>query len=179
MSDGDLAEVLGDSYNPYEHEAAAGFDPIDPAWYPLEITGANVKDTKAGDGKVMPMELTVLDGKFAGRKIFHRINLANPSAKCVEIGMRELAAIGQALGLQALRDTAELIGGKFLGKVTVRKDEGRDPDNEIKGWKPLDGATQPEQSATSPAKKDPKVTAKSDPKAEVKKPTPKKRPWEK
>jgi hypothetical protein len=181
---GDLNEAMGGAFDPGAHEPAADFEPIPAGWYPVEIEKAEIKDTKAGDGKYLKIEHTVVGDKFANRKIWKQINLVNKSEKAVEIGLRELAALGIACGLSAITDTSELLGKQVLAKVEIKKDEGREPDNQIRTYKPLDGAVAPKATAAPAAHKPaamPPTATTAAPAAT--KPTAstgaKKRPWEK
>ncbi len=135
---------MGGAFNPYEHEAAQGYEPLKPGWYPVEIKDAEIKATKAGTGSYLKIEFDVLDSANMGRKLFVQINLQNPSAKAVEIGMRELASLGQACQLQAITDTSELLGKRIEARVKIGKaNEGYEPDNEVTAYRPLGQQTAP------------------------------------
>ncbi len=143
--------------------AATGFEPIPPGWYPIMIEKAEVRDTKAGTGKYLWMETTVVGENFANRKLFPTITIQNPNQMAVEIGHRELAALGMACGLNAITSSDELLGKTVQAKVKIKKEKGYDPDNEVNGWKPLDGAapapTAPATTTAAPATAAPAVTA--------------------
>jgi hypothetical protein len=170
----DISDVIGD-VDLSTIPAAEGFDPIPAGWYPVEIENAEIKATKSGTGKYIKLAMVVLGDECAGRKLFSNLNIQNPNPKAVEIAMRELAAIGQALGLISVKDCAELIGAQLMAKVAIRKEEGRDPDNEVKGYKAIGEApaapAKPAPAAKPAAK--PAATAAATPKAAGK------RPWEK
>ena len=183
----DISEAMGGDFATDSVEPSTGFDPIPAGWYPMQIDAAGVKDTKAGTGKMLAMELTVIGDQFAGRKLWPRLNIVNPNPKAVEIAMRELAALGQACGLAAITDSSELLGKMIMGKVKVRQDEGREPDNEVQGYKPMEGAeTQaapaakpPPAAARPPAKPEaPKAAAPAKPAATAPAKPSGKRPWE-
>jgi hypothetical protein len=178
----DISEALGQDFDTSSVEPMEGFDAITPGWYPLEITAAAVKKTKKNDGSYLELEHTVHGDKFANRKLWKRINLANPSAKAVEIGHRELAGLGKALGLAAITDSAELVGKFVEGKVTVKKEEGREPENEIQAFRavgaPASESPAPSTKPPTAAKPTPAATppsAKTAPAASTKSA---KRPWE-
>ena len=136
----DISEVLGGAFDPGSVEPATGYDPLPAGWYMVSIDGAEVKDTKAGNGKFLSIELTVTGEKYDGRKFWPKINLVNPSTKCVEIGMRELSALASACGLAALADTSEIIGRYVMARVKVIHEEGREPDNAVVAYKAADGS---------------------------------------
>jgi len=146
---GDIGEVLGGGkFDTNSVPAATGFDPLPAGWYTVQVTGAEVKDTKKG-GKRLALELTVVGEHYEGRKLFPSINLVNDNPQAVEIGMRELAALGLACGLQAITDTAELMDQIAAAKVAVKHDEGFEPGNEVKAYKATTDAAEP---TAAPAK---------------------------
>lgn len=176
---GNLSELYGEDFNTQRDDAATGFDAIPAGWYPVEIDGAEIKDTKAGTGKLLHFGMTIMGDKFAGRKLFSRINLINPNKKAEEIGQRELAGLGQACGLMTLTDTDDLLGKQIQVRVVVRLEDGRDPDNEIKAYKPLDGAQAPAPAARAPAtRQTPLAAPRQQAPAATARPAGK-RPWEK
>jgi hypothetical protein len=181
---GDIGEVLGGKgFDTNSVPAATGFDPLPAGWYTVQVTGAEVKDTKKG-GKRLALELTVVGEHYEGRKLFPSINLANDNPKAVEIGMRELAALGLACGLQAITDTAELMDKIVAAKVAVKQDEGFEPGNEVKAYKATTDAAEPTAATTVPAKTTTTAPAKTTTTAPAKTtttpPTGQKvrRPWE-
>jgi hypothetical protein len=177
----DISEAMGGSFDTNSVDPATGFDPIPAGWYPVQIDTAEVLDTKAKNGKRLKLEVTIVGEQFAGRKLFPAINLVNPNPQCVEIGMRELAALGQACGLAAIADSSELLGKIVLAKVKVKQDPGFDPNNEVVGYKPAVAAapaaaaaparTTPTPKPTATTKAAPAPTATAPAKAG-------KRPWE-
>lgn len=186
----DLQDVFGEQgFDTSSAPPASGdFEPLPAGWYPATVDAAEVKPTKSGNGKLLAITLTVIGEHFANRKLFHRINLANPNTKAVEIGMRELAALGLACGLANVTSSQELVGHDINVKVKVNKEEGRDPDNRVVTFAALDGApaTKPEtKPATAPAA----ATAQKPAAKPASKPVPQttqaapaaksKRPWEK
>lgn len=172
----DISDVIGD-VDLSAIPAAEGFDPIPAGWYPVEIENAEIKVTKNGQGKYIKLAMVVLGDASAGRKLFANLNIQNANPKAVEIAMRELAAIGQAIGLISIKDCAELNGAQLMAKVSIRKEEGRDPDNEVKGYKAIGDAPAPTATAKPVAKPAAKpaaaATSTAAPKAAGK------RPWEK
>jgi len=178
---GDIGDLYGGGFDTQRDDAATGFDPIPAGWYPMHIDAAEVKATKSGTGKFLRLELEIVGEKFAGRKLFPNITLQNPSAKAVEIGMRELAALGQACGLLQMQDSSEIVGKTISARVKIRAAQGDyGADNEVTAYKPLDGA------APAPGRRPPAAepTRASGEPANATRPTPvaaapsAKRPWE-
>jgi hypothetical protein len=170
----DISDVIGGSFDTASVPTMNDKTPLPTDTYRMMITDANIKPTKRNDGQFLELELTVSEGDMQGRKVWARLNIVNPNAKAVEIAMRELATIGQALGLTAISDTSELKERELLVKVVIEEDEGFGARNVIKSYKPLNADT---PSAPAPTAKPVAPAAK--PATPTAKPTTAKRPWEK
>lgn len=120
------------------------FEPLPAGDYKAIITNSEMKPTKAGDGKYLELELTVIEGACEGRKLFDKLNLDNPSDKAVQIAKGTLSAICRAVGKLTPKDSAELHNIPLVAKVVVeiRKDNG-EAANRVKGYKPASGGSQP------------------------------------
>ena len=115
------------------------FEPLPEGWYNATITAAEVKPTKAGDGKYIAVKYAITGPTHQGRVIFGNLNIKNASTKAEEIGRQQLGEIMRAIGLATVRDTDQLIGGNLGIKLTVRT--GEYAGNEIKAFKALGGAS--------------------------------------
>ena len=186
---GDISEALGENFVPENQEAPKNnFDPLPAGWYPVEVENSELKATDSGLGKYINIQFSVIGEHYANRKLFAKINIVNPSTKCVEFGRRELGALGRAVGLLAIGDSAELIGCKLEVRVKIKKDEGYEASNEIKEYRALGSGEDnpsPQSSAESAASNQPPSTTRR-PVTAVKAATQppatsagKKRPWEK
>ena len=185
--EGNISELIGGDFDTNSVEPSVGFEVLPAGWYPVQISNAEIMDTKSGTGKYLKLELEIIGDCYAGRKVFARMNIVNPNPQAVQIAMRELAAVGQALNLAAITDTAELIGGQLRVKLVIKAEAGQEPQNEVKGYKSLGDTTAtpaaqaPSQKAatSAPAKTVPSA-AKSAPAATAaNKAKVGKRPWEK
>jgi hypothetical protein len=114
------------------------FEPLPEGWYNATITGAEVKETKAGDGKYIACKYTVTGPSHQGRVVFGNLNVKNASTKAEEIGRQQLGEIMRAIGLGKVSDTDQLIGGNLGIKLSVKT--GEYAGNEIKGYRSLNGA---------------------------------------
>ncbi len=126
---GNLQSIFGAEFPTNSVPPQEDYDVLPPGKYPSLIETAEIKSTKAHTGHYIEIRMSVLDGPFKNRKIFDRINIDNPNAQCVEIGMRSLAALGLALGLQAIGDTAQLLNGIVVPHVKVK-----DGQNEVRTY---------------------------------------------
>lgn len=111
------------------------FEPLPEGWYNATITGAEVKDTKAGDGKYIAVKYAITGPTHQGRVVFGNLNIKNASTKAEEIGRSQLGEIMRAIGLTKLADTDQLMGGNLGIKLSVRT--GEYAGNEIKAFKAL------------------------------------------
>jgi hypothetical protein len=119
-------------------KGTSNFEPLPEGWYNATITGAEVKEAKAGDGKYIACKYTVTGPSHQGRVVFGNLNIKNASTKAEEIGRQQLGEIMRAIGLGKVSDTDQLIGGNLGIKLSVRT--GEYAGNEIKGFKALGGS---------------------------------------
>jgi hypothetical protein len=117
--------------------------------YTAMITASEEKQTKSGTGAYLQLEFTVLDGPHANRKVWARLNLDNPNQTAVEIARRELAAIYQALGIKAAKDSAELHDKPLQIEVAVEVKDGNE-NNRIKAYMAAGNAA-PKPATPAPA----------------------------
>lgn len=132
-----LAEVFGGSaFDVNTVEPQGDFDVLPPGKYPVLIEKSEVKRTKKGDGAYLELAMSVLDGPGKNRKLWNRINVSNPSQKCVEIGFRQLSALGRATGVAVVNDE-----NQFLQKTCIASVIVKDNQNEVRTYLPLANAT--------------------------------------
>jgi hypothetical protein len=120
-------------------QGTSNFEPLPEGWYNASITGAEIKATKAGDGKYIACKYTITGPSHQGRVIFGNLNIKNASTKAEEIGRQQLGEIMRAIGLAKVTDTDQLIGGNLGIKLVVKT--GEYAGNEIKGYRALGGVT--------------------------------------
>ena len=113
------------------------FEPLPEGWYNAAITGAEIKATKAGDGKYIACKYTITGPSHQGRVIFGNLNIKNASTKAEEIGRQQLGEIMRAIGLAKVSDTDQLIGGNLGIKLIVKT--GEYAGNEVKGYRAIGG----------------------------------------
>ncbi len=129
------------NFNAAEVEPSTGFEPLPEGTYLVMVQKCEEKPTKKGDGVQMVVELRVLDGKYAKRTLFSRINLQNPSTKCVEIGRAELSALCRATGVMTPKNAFEFCNRTCQVKVAVaERGDGKGLTNEITKWEAVGSA---------------------------------------
>jgi hypothetical protein len=134
------------------------FEPLPEGWYNATITSAEIKSTKAGDGKFIAVKYTVTGPSHQGRVVFGNLNIKNASTKAEEIGRSQLGDIMRAIGLAKVSDTDQLIGGNLGIKLSMKT--GEYAGNEVKAFRALNGSapapvsilSTPSSVKTAPAK---------------------------
>jgi hypothetical protein len=116
-------------------EPTTGFDPIPAGKYLAVITDSEMKATKAGTGSLLQLTFQIIDGEYANRLLWDRLNLDNPNSTAVEIARSDLSAICRAVGVLAPKDSAELhdLPLEIHVRCKKRNDTG-ELVNEIKGY---------------------------------------------
>jgi hypothetical protein len=143
---------LGKTYTTAElPQGQSNFSPIPAGWYQGRITEADLKPTNDGSGQYIKLRLDVVGPTHEGRVLFSNINIRNANPKAEEIGLQQLGDISRALGLPAISDTDQLIGGTLQIKVAIKTQEGYEPSNEVKGYKASEGSAMPTKAATPAA----------------------------
>ncbi|GAA4827279.1 hypothetical protein GCM10023232_26930 [Sphingosinicella ginsenosidimutans] len=145
---------LGGTFDATQVEPNAPFEVIPPGDYEVQITASSMESNKAGTGSYLKLELEIVDGPQAGRKLFDRLNLDNPNAQAVEIAQRTLSAICHAVGVLSVADSEELHLRPMIAKIKVvpRNDRPGEHSNEIGGYKPIGGSAvvPAQQTKTAP-----------------------------
>ena len=115
----------------------SSFELLPNAKYEAIITGSELKLTKAGTGKYLKVEFTIIDEKFENRKIWHNFNLINPNPDAVKIAEKDLAKLCIALNKTVVVDSIELHDIEhFITVGTKAGSNGFYDQNVIKKWEP-------------------------------------------
>lgn len=85
------------------------FDPLPAGWYKAQITNAEFKPTKAGDGLILALICQVIDGPHANRSFFVNLNVRNPNQQAQEIALGHLGAICLSIGVRGLSNANEIV----------------------------------------------------------------------
>lgn len=124
------------SFDATNVDISNNFDPVPEGEYTVIVTESEVRETKNGAGKYLNLSLEIQGGEFHGRKLWDRLNLWNSNAQAVTIAQRQLAQACHAIGQMHVQDSSELHYKPMTAIVRIRKEEGRSPQNEIRGYKP-------------------------------------------
>lgn len=147
------------------------FSPLPSGAYDVEIVGSEVKDTRAGTGCYLALELTVLGPVGTGRKVWQNITLKNANADAESIGQAQLSALCRAVGIPVLKDSDQLFQKTVRARLGLEKGKDGHPDrNKVTAWEAIGAAHAPQASASRPAANSPAPAAAG---------APKKAPWAK
>lgn len=128
------------NFNAAEVELKSNFEPVPPGTYQVMIIGAEVKNTKAGSGKYLALEYTLINNaEHDGRKIFDRIVFEHSNPTVVRIGREQLKKLCVAVGYgdSYVDDTAVFIGQSIAIKVVIEAGrDGYQPDNRVVNYFP-------------------------------------------
>jgi hypothetical protein len=117
-------------------EPDTGFDTVPAGWYNVSMDESDLKPTKDGAGTYLQARFNILDGQYRGRKLFTRLNIRNANSQAQEIALRQLSAIGHAVGVLHIQDSQQLHGLPLKVKVKIRKgDDNYEDSNEIISYK--------------------------------------------
>lgn len=131
---GDL-DFLND-FNP-EKEAVSAPSTVPPGDYVVAVTGAQLKRSKSLTGMYISLELSILEGEHAKRKVWDIINIKNDNPQAAMIGRQTLAALAMAADLPALKDSQELVGKVVKVKLAIKKESGGyEAKNQVKRYMP-------------------------------------------
>jgi len=123
-------------------EPTTDFEVIPAGHYAAEITNSEMRPNSKQTGEFLWLEFTILDGPFAGRKLWAQLNLVNPSQQAVEIAQRELSAICHAVGKLRVQDSIELHNIPMEIGIKIKNDAEYGPQNIIRNFKELNGNRQ-------------------------------------
>jgi hypothetical protein len=133
---------LGATFDATTVDPAAGFELFPAGQYVVQIVSSEMRPTRDGGGQYLWLELDVLEGPLAGRKLFDRLNLVNASAQTVEIAQRTLSAICHATGRLQVQDSQELHLIPMIADVKVKPPKNGYGESNKVHYLPLDrGAT--------------------------------------
>lgn len=154
---------LGGTYQADANNVAGDYTPVPPGDYVVQIETSDIKDAKTPGNRFIELEMVILEGPEAGRKLTDRLNLWNSNQKAVEIAQRSMNALCVAVGKLAVADTNELHGIPMIAVVKVDPakpyfkdgvEQPGSPSNSIRTYKPKSAgasAPAPQQQASQTA----------------------------
>lgn len=143
-----LQNVLPGGFNAQavEPQAPRDGEPIPAGLYTVEITNADLKPLKKGNGTGLNLEFTVIDGPHSKRKVWSLLCIQHENQQTEQIAQAQLSAICRAVGIAQLNDTDELFQRVLCVRTKVRPPEnGYDAKAEITSYEASGASAQPMQ----------------------------------
>jgi Protein of unknown function (DUF669) len=132
---------LSETFDATTIEPNKPLEPLPPGRYLVQIVNSEMRPTKDGMGQLLWLELDVLEGEYAGRKLFDRLNLINANPTTVEIAQRTLSAICHAVDKMQVDDSEQLHLIPITADVKVQPPKnGYDASNTLR-YMPLEKQT--------------------------------------
>jgi hypothetical protein len=137
---------LGINFDATTVDPSAGFPVYPPGDYICHAVKSDMVDTKpkfpetVSTGKMLVIEWDILEGEFAGNKLWTRLNLVNKNPQAVTIAQGDLSAVCHATGQMHVSNSEQLhfkpISLKVVVKPAGNDKQGvwREAQNEIKGF---------------------------------------------
>jgi hypothetical protein len=139
-----MSGYIGDLNDALDNLPAQSYDLVPAGLYAATIQKVDLRPTKDGTGQRMNIQLGINGPTCAGRVVFAGLNIRNTNPKTEEIARRDLKSIRDSLGLARVNEVDELVGRSLLIKVICRPaSDGYEASNDVRGYKPLDGAIVP------------------------------------
>ena len=117
--------VFAQTFDAANVDPNAGFEVYPAGKYLSQIVASEMRPTKDGRGQYLFLELDILEGPFAGRKLFDRLNLVNDNPDTVDIATRTLSSICRATGQMQVKDSEQLHLIPLIADVRVRPPKGQ------------------------------------------------------
>lgn len=128
------------------------FEPIPAGWYAAMIDDSEMRPTKDGSGAYLLLHFKILEGQYANRKVFARLNLHNRNETAVNIAQQQLSAICHAIGVFQVADSQQLHGKPMQIKVKFIPAEGNyEASNDVSGYKAYGETTAQPAAMPAPA----------------------------
>ena len=100
--------VFAQTFDAANVDPNAGFELYPAGKYLVQIIASEMRPTKDGLGQYLFLELDILEGQYAGRKLFDRLNLVNNNPDTVQMAQRSLSALCRAAGKMQVSNSEQL-----------------------------------------------------------------------
>ena len=115
---------FGHIFDASQIEPSTAYEVLPPGKYLAQIVNSEMRPTRDGMGQYLYLEIDILEGQYAGRKLFDRLNLSNPNPSAAEIAQRTLSSICRAVGRLQVNNSEQLHLVPFVADVKVRPPRG-------------------------------------------------------
>jgi len=142
---------FGHTFDASQVEPTSPYEVLPPGKYLAQIVASEMRVTKDGMGQYLYLEIDVLEGPYAGRKLFDRLNLVNPNPDAVQIAQRTLSAICRAVGKMQVSNSEQLHLIPLIADVRVRPPKGEYGESNSLRYLPRNGAPGTAAAPAAPA----------------------------
>jgi len=115
---------FGQTFDASSVEPSSSYDVLPPGKYLSQIVASEMRATKDGMGQYLYLEVDVIEGQYAGRRLFDRLNLINANAEAVKIAQQTLSSICRAVGKLQVSNSEQLHLIPLIADVRVRPPKG-------------------------------------------------------
>lgn len=144
---------LGQTFDANTVEPSAPREILPPGKYNAQIVRSEMKETSTG-GKMLVLEMEIIDGEHANRHVWDRLNLVNANSKTVEIAQQTLSAICHATGQLQVSDSEQLHMKPVTITLAVKPADGKyGPSNDVKGYEAMQTGSSAQRPAVATAAK--------------------------
>lgn len=141
---------FGQTFDASSIEPSSGYDVLPPGKYLAQIVASEMRVTKDGLGQYLYLEVDILDGQYAGRKLFDRLNLINANPDAVQIAQRTLSSICRAVGKLQVSNSEQLHLIPLIADVRVRPPKGMYGESNSIRYLPRNASPAPMPAAPAP-----------------------------
>ncbi len=128
------------------------FSVLPAASYRFQITACEKKTGKTSGVDYLSVELTVVDGQYANRKLWVNLNLWNPKADVKQRAEEEMSDLCHAVGILKPTGPQDFVNRTLVGKVKVRTNkESKEQENQVTKYEADGGPGSVTQAAAAPA----------------------------
>lgn len=124
-------------------EPSIGYDALPAGKYAAMVINSELKTNSKNTGKYLKLEFQIIEGQFINRKVWHNLNLENPSEQAVQIAKGELSALCRAAGVMQIRDSSELHNKPLAITLKVKRNNDGDLQNSISKFEPRGATSEP------------------------------------
>lgn len=96
--------------------------PVPAGNYRVVLKQSGIEVPKSGQGKMVQLQMSVVEGEQQGKVIFQNINYLSPNPTAQQIGQSKLSSLCHVCGVLQLQDTQQLHGIPFRVQVSVSED---------------------------------------------------------
>jgi len=153
-------------------EPTPTYEVLPPGKYLAQIVASEMRVTKDGHGQYLYLEIDILEGPYAGRKLFDRLNLVNDHPDAVQIAQRTLSSICRAVGKMQVSNSEQLHLIPLIADVRVRPPRGEYGESNSIRYLPRNG-----MAAVSPAAAAPTSSSRPAPVTQAPAPAANGLPW--